>query len=149
MLLHYVSANGVDGSSQLPAEDGRRQKHVSANGPSLGGGQWRYRYGEDASKTWAPLEAKSVRGGTPLGAAIWAATESDPNDPIWPKVDWVPIVERLLEAGANVDVVEYPTGNSRIDAVLRRHCAEGRRSWRLSCDLVNGVQAGIVCDSHQ
>jgi ankyrin repeat protein len=76
----------------------------------------------------APLEAKNVWGGTPLGSAIWAATESDPNDPVWPKADWVPIVELLLEAGANTDAVEYPTGHSRIDAVLHRHGAEIRRS---------------------
>jgi len=71
----------------------------------------------------APLEAKNVWGGTPLGAAIWAATESDPNDPVWPKADWVPIVELLLEAGADVNAVEYPTGHSRIDDVLRRYGA--------------------------
>jgi ankyrin repeat protein len=76
----------------------------------------------------APLEAKNVWGGTPLGAAIWATAESDPNDPVWPKADWAPIVELLLEAGANVDAVEYPTGNSRIDAVLHRHGAEGKGS---------------------
>ena len=75
----------------------------------------------------ALLEAKNVWGGTPLGSAIWAATESDPNDPVWPKADWAPIVKLLLEAGANVHAVEYPTGNSRIDAVLRRHGAEARR----------------------
>jgi ankyrin repeat protein len=79
-------------------------------------------------KHGAPLEAKNVWGGTPLGSAIWAATESDPNDPVWPKADWVPIVELLLEAGANTDAVEYPTGHSRIDAVLLRHGAERRRS---------------------
>jgi len=71
----------------------------------------------------APLEARNVWGGTPLGSAIWAATESDPNDPIWPKADWVPIVELLLEAGADVNAVQYPTGNSPIDAALRRHRA--------------------------
>jgi ankyrin repeat protein len=76
----------------------------------------------------APLEAKNVWGGTPLGAAIWAATESDPNDPVWPKADWVAIVELLLEAGANIDEVAYPTGDSRVDAVLRRHGAGGRSS---------------------
>ena len=76
----------------------------------------------------APLEAKNVWGGTPLGSAIWAATESDPNDPVWPKVDWIPIVELLLAAGANTDAVEYPTGHSRIDAVLGRHGAQRRRS---------------------
>jgi len=71
-----------------------------------------------------PLEAKNVWGGTPLGAAIWAGTESDPNDPVWPKADWVPIVELLLQAGADVKAVEYPTGHARIDEVLRRHGAE-------------------------
>jgi ankyrin repeat protein len=72
----------------------------------------------------APLEAKYVWGGTPLSAAIWAATESDPNDPVWPKADWVPTVELLLQSGANVNAVEYPTGHSRIDEVLRRYGAE-------------------------
>jgi ankyrin repeat protein len=76
----------------------------------------------------APLEATNVWGGTPLGSAIWAATQSDPNDPVWPKPDWIPIVELLLEAGANSDAVDYPTGHSRIDAVLRRHGAERGRS---------------------
>jgi hypothetical protein len=47
---------------------------------------------------------------------------------VWPKADWVPIVELLLEAGANVDAVGYPTGSSRIDAVLRRYGAKGKRS---------------------
>jgi ankyrin repeat protein len=72
----------------------------------------------------APLEARNVWGGTPLGSAIWAATESDPNDPVWPKADWVPIIEFLLEAGASVDAVAYPTGHPRIDEVLRRYGAE-------------------------
>ncbi len=75
----------------------------------------------------APLEAKNVWGGTPLGAAVWAATESDPNDPVWPKANWVPIVELLLEAGANVDAVEVPTGNPRVDAVLGRYRAKGNK----------------------
>jgi ankyrin repeat protein len=72
----------------------------------------------------APLEVKNVWGGTPLGSAIWAATQSDPNDPIWPKADWVPIIELLLQAGTDVNAVEYPTGHSLIDDVLRRHGAK-------------------------
>ncbi len=70
-----------------------------------------------------PLEARNTWGGTPLGSAIWAATQSDPSDPSWPKADWVPIVEVLLDAGANVHAVEYPTGHSRIDEILRRYGA--------------------------
>lgn len=73
----------------------------------------------------APLEAKNVWGGTPLSSAIWASRESDADGPVWPKVDWVPIVELLLQAGADLKPVEYPTGQSRIDEVLRRYEAEG------------------------
>jgi ankyrin repeat protein len=72
----------------------------------------------------APLDANNVWGGTPLSSAIWAATESQPDDPVWPKADWVPIVELLLQAGADVSAVEHPTGHSRIDDVLRRSGAE-------------------------
>ena len=71
-----------------------------------------------------PLEARNVWGGTPLGGAIWAATESDPNDPVSPKADWVPIIELLLQAGADILAVEYPTGHSRIDEALRRYGAK-------------------------
>jgi Ankyrin repeats (3 copies) len=74
-----------------------------------------------------PLEARNVWGGTPLGGAIWATTESDPNDPVWADADWVPIIELLLQAGANVDTVEYPTGQLRIDEVLRRYGAKERQ----------------------
>jgi ankyrin repeat protein len=71
-----------------------------------------------------PLEARNVWGGTPLASAIWAAAESAPHDPVWPAADWVAIVEALLQAGADVNAVAYPTGHSRIDDVLRRHGAE-------------------------
>lgn len=68
-----------------------------------------------------PLESKNVWGGTPLGSAVWAAKSADPNDPSWPKADWTPIIEALLEAGADVTAVDYPAGNSRADAMLRRY----------------------------
>lgn len=68
-----------------------------------------------------PLEARNVWGGTPLDGAIWAAKESDLNNPLWPKADWVPIIELLLQAGANVHAVECPTGHPRIDETLRRY----------------------------
>ena len=73
-----------------------------------------------------PLEARNVWGGTPLGGAIWAATESDPNDPVWPKADWVPIIDLLLQAGASVQAIDYPTGHLRIDDVLRSYGAKER-----------------------
>lgn len=76
----------------------------------------------------APLEAKNVWGGTPLGSAIWAVTESDADDPVRPKTDWVPIIELLLTAGARVGAVAYPTGHTRIDAMLQRHGAKESES---------------------
>jgi ankyrin repeat protein len=72
----------------------------------------------------APLEAKNVWGATPLGSAVWAAKNADPNDPMRPKADWVPIIQALLEAGSDVAAVHVPTGDSRIDEVLHRHGAE-------------------------
>jgi ankyrin repeat protein len=63
----------------------------------------------------APLEVKNVYGGTVLDQACWAAVNTGPA------IDFVPIVEMLIAAGANVDAAGYPTGNERIDAVLRRH----------------------------
>jgi len=71
-----------------------------------------------------PLEARNVWGGTPLDSAIWAANESASNDPAGQKADWVPIIQMLLDAGANVHAVEYPTGHSRIDEILRRYGAD-------------------------
>ena len=73
-----------------------------------------------------PLEARNVWGGTPLAAAIWAATESDPNDPVWPRADWVSIIELLLKAGAKTQAIHYPTGNPRIDEILQSYRATER-----------------------
>ena len=38
--------------------------------------------------------------------------------------DQIAIIEALLAAGANIHEAEYPTGNERVDEVLRRHAAE-------------------------
>ena len=44
----------------------------------------------------APLEVQNVWGGTVLGNVLWGAIHHDPN------VDYVPIVEMLINAGAKV-----------------------------------------------
>jgi len=44
----------------------------------------------------APLEVKNVWGGTVLGNVLWGAIHHDSN------VNYVPIVEMLITAGANV-----------------------------------------------
>ena len=64
----------------------------------------------------APLETRSMYGGTALGTAVWSAVNE-------PRPEHLAIIEALLAAGARVEAAEYPCGNERIDAVLRRHGA--------------------------
>ena len=65
----------------------------------------------------APLELVNMYGGTVLGCAVWSAINE-------PRVDHVAIIEALLAAGAKIDEADYPTGNERVDEVLRRHGAK-------------------------
>jgi len=65
----------------------------------------------------APLEAKNVYGGTVLGQATWSVMHGDPS------IDFVPVIEALLAAGARIEEADYPTGNEGVDEVLRRHRA--------------------------
>jgi hypothetical protein len=62
----------------------------------------------------APLETRSMYGGTALGTAIWSAINE-------PRRDHPQIIEELLNAGARLEDVEYPTGHKNIDAILQRH----------------------------
>jgi len=64
-----------------------------------------------------PLEARNMYGGTVLGSALDAAENR-------PRSDHVAIIKALLDAGANIDEAGYPTGNYRIDELLRRHGAK-------------------------
>lgn len=63
----------------------------------------------------APLEATNAYGGTVLGYVAWASVNSGLP------LDYVPIVEALLEAGARLDGVGYPSRNARVAEVLLRH----------------------------
>jgi hypothetical protein len=65
----------------------------------------------------APLEQRNMYGGTVLGCTTWSAIHE-------PRSDHIPIIEALLVAGANIDESGYPTGNERVDELLRRHCAK-------------------------
>ena len=62
----------------------------------------------------APLEMRSMYGGTVLGTAVWSAINE-------PRADHLQIIEELLNAGARLEDVGYPTGHEDVDAVLRRH----------------------------
>jgi hypothetical protein len=64
-----------------------------------------------------PLEVTNMYGGTVLGCA----TDGAKNHP---QVDHPAIIEALLNAGARVEGADYPTGNERVDEVLRRHGAK-------------------------
>jgi hypothetical protein len=66
----------------------------------------------------APLEAKSGYGGTPLGQAIWSALHDQMG------IDYVPVVEVLLAAGADAGEIATPTGHAGIDEALGRHRAQ-------------------------
>jgi hypothetical protein len=67
----------------------------------------------------APLETKNSYGGTVLSSTIWASVHGTLA------VDYVPVVERLIAAGALIDAVTVPTGDRSIDAVLARR----RANW--------------------
>jgi ankyrin repeat protein len=73
----------------------------------------------------APLEATNNYGGTVLGSTIWASmhVEGVFRAGGFASVDYIPIIERLLAAGARVDAVGFPSGNPAIDGVLARHGA--------------------------
>lgn len=66
----------------------------------------------------APLETRSMYGGTALGTTVWAAINE-------PRGQQLAIIEALLVAGADIEEAGYPTGNDEIDEVLGRHRAMG------------------------
>lgn len=76
----------------------------------------------------APLEAMNVYGGTALGQALWSFLNSDPG------IDYVPILEVLLNAGAEIEPGSLAwlarqegrasAAKARVEEVLRRHGAE-------------------------
>jgi len=70
-----------------------------------------------------PLEVQNVWGGTVLGSVLWAAINHDPN------VDYAPIVEALIDAGARVEPgsadwwarqdVLFPASKQRVEDCLK------------------------------
>ena len=63
----------------------------------------------------APLEVENTWGGTVLNSTLHFAL----NEP-HRAADYAPVVAKLVAAGADVSVVDYPTGNAAIDTALRR-----------------------------
>lgn len=63
-----------------------------------------------------PLEIESMYGGTVLGTAVWSAVNE-------PRPDHISIIEALISAGARLDAADYPSGDERLDELLRRYGA--------------------------
>jgi hypothetical protein len=70
----------------------------------------------------AALESKNAWGGTVLDSTAWFAKHppvDHPHDA--PDPGYLPILEALLAAGADVSAVHpFPTGVGSVDALLRR-----------------------------
>jgi hypothetical protein len=69
----------------------------------------------------APLEARNQWGGTVLDSTTYFALHYPAR---WPAHSAA--MEMLIEAGADVDAVPYPTGNELVDELLARHGARAR-----------------------
>jgi len=94
----------------------------AGDGTGLNGFHWAANRGQlDAVKLLierkAPLETKSMYGGTVLGTAVWSAINE-------PRADHELIIEALIAAGARLDAAGFPSGNDQIDEILRRHGAK-------------------------
>jgi hypothetical protein len=61
----------------------------------------------------APLEARNRWGGTVLSSTVFLALQRPAQATLY-----VPVLERLIAAGADVRAVERPTGNAALDTVL-------------------------------
>jgi len=61
----------------------------------------------------APLEARNRWGGTVLSSTVFLALQRPAQAALY-----VPVLERLIAAGADVRAVERPTGNAALDTAL-------------------------------
>lgn len=60
-----------------------------------------------------PLEVRNMYGGTVLGQTVWSAVHQ-------PMPGQHEAIELLLQAGADRNEVEFPTGNAAVDQLLSR-----------------------------
>ena len=104
-VVEYLLKQGIDSSGG--AGTGLDALHWAANRGQLEAVRLLIR-------AKAPLETRSMYGGTALGTAIWSAINE-------PRRDHLQIIEELLNAGARLYDTEYPTGHPRIDAILQRY----------------------------
>ncbi len=106
-VAEYLLTQGVDPSGGNGT--GLNALHWAANRGQLDAVRLLIRRG-------APLETRSMHGGTALGTAVWSAINE-------PRPQHLAIIEALLEAGARVQDAGYPTTREEIDGLLRRYGA--------------------------
>lgn len=111
-VIDYLLAKGVNPNGG--ANTGLNAFHWAANRGQL-------KAVEILIRHKAALEMKNAYGGTVLGCTVWSALNET-------KPDHIPIIEALLDAGADVSAADYPSGDARVDEILRRHGAVGDES---------------------
>lgn len=104
-VAEYLLAQGLDASGGI--------------GTGLNAVHWAANRGQLAAvrlliARHAPLETRNMYGGTVLGCAVWSAVHE-------PRAGQIEAIEALLEAGAVVSEAEYPSGDARVDEMLRRY----------------------------
>lgn len=114
-VVEFLVENGAD--MTLQDGNGMTGLHAAAMGGHLDAVRALLRRG-------SPLELQNVWGGTVLGNTLWAAHNYDPN------VDYAPIVEAVVDAGAQVDsefltwwiarTPLFPSSKERIAKLLQR-----------------------------
>jgi len=105
-VVEFLLENGADPG--VPDDHGQTPLHWAVIGGQL-------EITRILLRRKAPLEAKNAYGGTVLGQAVWSALHDELG------VDYLPVIEALLDAGADPSVITLPTGNKRIDELLRIH----------------------------
>jgi Ankyrin repeats (3 copies) len=107
-VVEYFLSKGVNPSGG--ANTGLNAFHWAANRGQL-------KVVEILVRNNAPPETRNAYGGTVLGGTVWSAVHE-------PKPQHVQIIKTLLKAGAQVSAAEYPSGDDRVDEVLRQYGAE-------------------------
>ncbi len=101
-VAEYLLANGVNPAAG--SATGMDALHWAANRGQLESVRLLLRWK-------APLETRSMYGGTALGTAVWSAIHE-------PRSNQLRIIEELIAAGADVSEISLPTGDAGIDALF-------------------------------
>ena len=113
-VVDYLLARGIDPSGG--DNTGLNAFHWAAN-------RGQQKVVEILIRNNAALESRNMYGGTVLGCAVYSAINE-------PREDLLKIIEVLIQAGADVREAGFPTGNEKVDEVLRRYVGSEDHSTR-------------------